>query len=96
MLPHNSVNVFGWVFRGKEKWKGKKGIGIARGRGKKRSGRERERERGKGRGLLREARRAKMLLSDTLVFHKSKELSAKRADMDSFPRGLMVLYGISV
>lgn len=53
-------------------------------------------EKGEGRGLMREASRAQMLLSGTSVFHKSKVLSAKRADMDSFPRGLIVSYGISV
>lgn len=86
-------------------------MGIARGRDKERWGRERERgeegwkgerekgegriEKGEGRGLMRGVSRAKMLLSDTLGFHKSKELSAKRADTDSFPRARMVSYGIS-
>lgn len=49
MPPHNSVNVFGWVFTGKEKGKGKKGMGIAKGRDKQGRGRE-------GRGGRREGK----------------------------------------
>lgn len=103
MLPHNSVSGFGWVFKGKKKGKGKKVMGIAKGRGKQGKGRGGRREgkgkgkweRGEGRGPIREASRAKMLLSETLIFYKSR-VSAKRADTNSFPRHLMVSYGISV
>lgn len=43
---------------------------------------------------VREVSSCKMSFSDTLIFPKSRVLSAKKADKDSFPRALLVSYGI--